>query len=186
MNILIISGHNDLNNSVANTAILDETARQLPEAEVRKLDALYPDYRINVEAEQEALRKADLIVWQFPFYWYSLPALMKKWLDEVFVHGFAHGSTAVLGGKKFLVSFTTGAPAEFYTGKEGSVGDIHHMIEMFSATAMLCRLDYQGAMWLNGVSYANRQTEEAIRQQQAEARKYAGKLIARIKEIAKG
>ena len=51
---------------------------------------------------------------------------------------------------------------------------------------MLCRLDYQGAMWLNGVSYANRQTEEAIRQQQAEARKYAGKLIARIKEIAKG
>ena len=173
MNILIISGHNDLNNSVANAAILDETARQLPEAEVRKL-------------EQEALRKADLIVWQFPFYWYSLPALMKKWLDEVFVHGFAHGSTAVLGGKKFLVSFTTGAPAEFYTGKEGSVGDIHHMIEMFSATAMLCRLDYQGAMWLNGVSYANRQTEEAIRQQQAEARKYAGKLIARIKEIAKG
>ena len=66
------------------------------------------------------------------------------------------------------------------------MGDIHHMIEMFSATAMLCRLDYQGAMWLNGVSYANRQTEEAIRQQQAEARKYAGKLIARIKEIAKG
>lgn len=186
MNILIISGHNDLNNSVANAAILDETARQLSEAEVRKLDALYPDYRINVEAEQEALRKADLIVWQFPFYWYSLPALMKKWLDEVFVHGFAHGSTAVLGGKKFLVSFTTGAPAEFYTGKEGSVGDIHHMIEMFSATAMLCCLDYQGAMWLNGVSYANRQTEEAIRQQQAEARKYAGKLIARIKEIAKG
>ena len=60
MNILIISGHNDLNNSVANAAILDETARQLPEAEVRKLDALYPDYRINVEAEQEALRKADL------------------------------------------------------------------------------------------------------------------------------
>lgn len=40
---------------------------------------------------------------------------MKQWLDEVFVHGFAHGSTAKLGGKKLILSFTTGAPQALYT-----------------------------------------------------------------------
>ncbi len=98
-NILIISGHPDLSHSVGNATILNEVASALPDAEIRRLDALYPDNNINVSAEQDALLKADIIVWQFPFSWYSLPGLMKLWLDDVFVHGFAHGSTARLGGK---------------------------------------------------------------------------------------
>ena len=99
MKTLIISGHPDLSTSVANQTILEELEKALPDAEIRKLDQLYPDAVIDVEAEQKALLEADLIVWQFPFWWYSLPWLMKKWLDEVFLHGFSHGSTAKLGGK---------------------------------------------------------------------------------------
>lgn len=183
MNVLVISGHNDLKNSVANAAIIKEIERQLPEVEMRKLDELYPDYRIDVPAEQAALLKADLIVWQFPFYWYTMPALMKKWLDEVFLHGFSHGSKGVLGGKKFLVSFTTGAPAVAYTGEVDAIADINRLTELYSATAKLCRLDYQGAMWINGVSYTSRQTPEGIEQQRQEAVAYAGRLVERIKEI---
>ena len=97
--ILIVSGHPDLNHSIANATILDEVATALPDAEIRRLDRLYPDGKFNISAEQESLLKADVIVWQFPFSWYGLPGLMKQWLDEVFVHGFAHGSTAKLGGK---------------------------------------------------------------------------------------
>ena len=108
MKTLIISGHPDLSTSVANQTILDELEKAFPDAEIRKLDQLYPTANIDVDAEQKALLEADLIVWQFPFWWYSLPWLMKKWLDEVFLHGFAHGSTGKLGGKKLLVSFTTG------------------------------------------------------------------------------
>ncbi|MGO2155243.1 MAG: NAD(P)H-dependent oxidoreductase, partial [Serratia proteamaculans] len=96
-NILIISGHPNLSESIGNATILNEVASALPEAEIRRLDWLYPDYKINVNEEQESLLKADVIVWQFPFSWYSLPGIMKLWLDEVFVHGFAHGSTAKLG-----------------------------------------------------------------------------------------
>ena len=110
MKTLILSGHPDLSTSVANKVILDELEKALPDAEIRKLDQLYPTAPIDVEAEQRALLEADLIVWQFPFWWYSLPWLMKKWLDEVFLHGFSHGSKAKLGGKKLLVSFTTGPP----------------------------------------------------------------------------
>lgn len=98
-NILIVSGHPALIHSVANATILDEVATALPDAEIRRLDWLYPDGKFNIAAEQESLLKADVIVWQFPFSWYGLPGLMKQWLDEVFIHGFAHGSTAKLGGK---------------------------------------------------------------------------------------
>ena len=184
MKTLIIAGHPDLSSSVANATILGELEKALPESEIRKLGELYPDGNIDIEAEQKALLEADLIVWQFPFWWYSMPWLMKKWLDEVFVHGFAHGSQGKLGGKKLLVSFTTGAPAAAYTGGEGALGDISKMLDAFSATAALCKLDYQGALYIHGVSYASREDAEKIEAQKAAAREYAAKLIARIREIA--
>lgn len=113
-NVLIVSGHPELNTSIANQTILSEVAQALPEAEIRRLDTLYPNYQFDIEAEQSAILKADVIVFQFPFSWYSVPGLMKLWIDKVFVHGFAHGSTAKIGGKKLIISFTTGAPEAVY------------------------------------------------------------------------
>ena len=54
---------------------------------VRHLDALYPDRRIYVAAEQAVLMAHDRIVFQHPFYWYSTPPLMKQWLDELLTYG---------------------------------------------------------------------------------------------------
>lgn len=70
--ILVVSGHPDLNHSIANATILDELATALPDAEIRRLDWLYPDGKFNIAAEQESLLQADVIVWQFPFSWYGL------------------------------------------------------------------------------------------------------------------
>ena len=50
-NVLIISGHPDLTGSVANATIIEALAKALPEAEIRRLDTLYPDYQFDVEAE---------------------------------------------------------------------------------------------------------------------------------------
>ncbi len=62
-----------------------------PGVEVRDLYALYPDYLIDVAAEQAALAPARLVVWQHPIHWYGMPPLMKLWLDEVFAFGWAYG-----------------------------------------------------------------------------------------------
>lgn len=79
-NVLIISGHTDLATSVANKTILETLARRLPEAEIVKLDELYPDFKINVEAEQQRLLRADIIVLQYPLFWYSaLPCWSVGW-----------------------------------------------------------------------------------------------------------
>ena len=87
-NILIVSGHTNLDASVANKKILEVLAERLPEAEIVRLDRLYPDFRIDVAAEQARLLKADVVVLQFPIFWYSAPSLLERWMEETFVHGF--------------------------------------------------------------------------------------------------
>lgn len=182
--ILIISGHPDLSASVANAAILAHVARELPEAEIRRLDALYPDYQFDIEAEQSALLAADIIVFQFPFSWYALPGLMKLWLDKVFLHGFSHGSKGRLDGKKLLLSFTTGAPAAVYQ-KDGAFGHtVEDYLPQFATTAALCNLDYQGAMYTNGVSYSARDDEAKINAQRELAENHGARLVAKLKELA--
>jgi putative NADPH-quinone reductase len=183
MKTLLVAGHPDLAQSVVNAAILDELGRAFPDMTVRKLCEVAPDGQFDIAAEQAALAEAELIVWQFPFHWYSLPWLMKKWLDEVFVHGFAHGTGAKLAGKKLLVSFTTGAPEAAYTGQPGSIGDIRELVAWFGSIAGVCGLDYLGPIWINGVSYASRDDAAAVARQQEQARGYAARLIARIREI---
>lgn len=179
-NVLIVSGHPDLRQSLANCTILDEVATQLPQAQIRCLDQLYPNYQIDVLAEQAALQQADVIVWQFPFSWYALPALMKVWLDTVFVHGFAHGSTAVLGGKKWIVSFTTGAPEVAYSPDGLMKHAISDYLATFESTAILCGLDLQPAIYTCGISYISRDDETAVNQQKDMAKAHAQRLIDAI------
>ena len=50
-NILIVSGHTDLNDSVANKKILDMLAEKLPQSRQVHLDSLYPDFAIDAAAE---------------------------------------------------------------------------------------------------------------------------------------
>ena len=114
-NILVVSGHTDLKNSIANKTILDKLQSDLPKAEFVFLDQLYPTFEINKEVEQQRLLNADIIVLQFPFFWYGVPSIMSRWMEETFVHGFSHGSTGdKLKDKKLIVSFTSGAPEEMY------------------------------------------------------------------------
>ena len=123
--VVVISGHPDLEKSYTNKVILDELATQVDSIDVRRLDTMYPDYQIDVEAEQKALLNADAIVFQFPYYWYSVPALLKKWIDDVFAFNFAFGPEGdKLKGKQFILSITVGGPEESY-GPLG-VQPLHH------------------------------------------------------------
>lgn len=181
-NILIISGHPDLRESVGNATILDEVAAALPDAEIRRLDWLYSDKKINIKAEQDSLLKADIIVWQFPFSWYALPGIMKLWLDEVFVHGFAHGSTAKLAGKKLVLSFTTGAGQALYSS-EGFFGhQVEDYLIPFETTARLCNLEWQKPVYTCGISYAGRD-ENTIAQQKTLAKEHASRLVALLNSL---
>ncbi|MEE6500309.1 hypothetical protein FKM82_003736 [Ascaphus truei] len=82
----------------------------------------------DIVEEQRKLEAADLVIFQFPLYWFGLPALLKGWVERVFAVGFAYSyqtmfSTGPFQKKKALLSFTTGAPETMFSPK-GLNGDI--------------------------------------------------------------
>ncbi|PSW08280.1 FMN reductase [Photobacterium rosenbergii] len=182
-NVLVISGHPNLNESYTNTVILESLQQGLDSVEVRRLDSLYPDYQIDVAAEQQALLKADVVVLQFPFYWYSMPALLKKYLDDVFSYNFAYGSKGdKLKGKDFILSFTIGGPEESYD----PLGYNHFTVELFmyplQQTAYLAGMVYHKPVYSHRMVYIPGvyNTQEDV---ESRARDHAAALMTQITTI---
>lgn len=106
---LMIVAHPNFSHSIANKAIVDEVLKQHADIEVRHIHQLYPDYHIDVEAEQHALLRHDSIILQYPMYWFNMPAILKLWFDDVFTYQFAYGSQGNrLKDKKVMISMTVG------------------------------------------------------------------------------
>jgi glutathione-regulated potassium-efflux system ancillary protein KefF len=117
--ILVIAAHPGLEHSRVNRALLDAAgalaAAGSPRVALRDLYRLYPDYLIDVAAEQAQLAQARLVVWLHPVHWYSMPPLMKLWLDEVFSFGWAYGPGGhALQGKDLWLVASTGGPEDSY------------------------------------------------------------------------
>lgn len=183
-NILIVSGHTDLNNSFANRVILEQLEKHLPKAEFVYLDKLYADFQIDVKAEQKRLVEADVIVLQFPFFWYSVPSIMSRWIEEVFVHGFSHGSTGdKLSGKKLMVSFTSGAPEEMYQYGGLQNYPIEDFLPPLRQFANLCGMKWAGHVYSGGLSYANRQDEAKLEEMRSKAITHAERLVEQLKQL---
>jgi NAD(P)H dehydrogenase (quinone) len=86
----------------------------------------------DVEQELEKLEWCDLMIWQFPLWWFGLPAILKGWADRVLAMGRTYGDgrmyeRGVFGGKRALLSLTTGSSGERYQ-KGGLHGDIHGVL----------------------------------------------------------
>jgi glutathione-regulated potassium-efflux system ancillary protein KefF len=114
--IVILVAHPQQEHSRVNRELMRWAAALAPErVELRDLYALYPDYLVDVGAEQRVLAEARLVVWQHPIHWYGMPPLMKLWLDEVFAFGWAYGPGGnQLRGKDLWLVASTGGPAESY------------------------------------------------------------------------
>jgi NAD(P)H dehydrogenase (quinone) len=82
----------------------------------------------DIEAELQKVEWCDLMIWQFPLWWFSVPAVLKGWVDRVFAMGRAYGGgriydKGVFRGKKALLSLTTGGPEASYK-PDGFNGDL--------------------------------------------------------------
>jgi NAD(P)H dehydrogenase (quinone) len=82
----------------------------------------------DVAKELQRLLAADLLLLLFPLWWFGMPAILKGWIDRVFVSGAVYGRTAVfeqgrLRGKRALVAVSTGAPQQAF-GPQALNGDM--------------------------------------------------------------
>lgn len=106
----------------------------------------------DVAEEQRKLAGADLVVLQFPLWWYGPPAILKGWFDRVLTNGFAYGTvdpdTGVplrygdgpLAGRRALIIVTAGED-DRSVGTRGVSGDIDSLL--FPVT--------HGTLWYTGI-----------------------------------
>lgn len=79
----------------------------------------------DIAAEQQKVLAADAVIFQFPLWWFGMPAILKGWIDRVWAYGLAYGykgagnryryGDGAFKGKRALLSVTVGGPAEDYS-----------------------------------------------------------------------
>jgi NAD(P)H dehydrogenase (quinone) len=101
----------------------------------------------DIVSEMQKIQAADIVVFYAPIWWFSLPAIMKGWLDRVLTMGFAWDGgkiyeSGLLRGKSAMVVGVAGGPEEFYQplGKhKATMRQIMHPVH--HGTLSFCGLD---------------------------------------------
>lgn len=139
MTTVLLLAHPDFAASRANRALL-AGLNDLPGLEVAELYALYPDGKIDVAAERARLLRADRLVLQFPLQWYSVPSLLKYWLDAVLTPLFylEPDIAAATVGLPLVAATTTGGPSASYQRGGGGGITIDELFAPLRATARKC------------------------------------------------
>ena len=159
--VLVIVAHPELEQSRANRRLLN-AARELHSKSapgrlaVRDLYALYPDYLIDIAAEQAALKAAKLVVWQQPIRWYSMPPLLKLWVDDVLTFGWAYGPDGdALRGKDLWLVASTGGPEDSYRPDSYNRYFFDAFLPPYEQTAALCGMRFLPPLVLHGAHKAS-------------------------------
>jgi NAD(P)H dehydrogenase (quinone) len=131
----------------------DFTERRFPDAlqydREQKLSSQRKTFAPDIQAELDKLLACDLVILQFPLWWFSVPAIMKGWIDRVFVNGTVYGSggkrfdNGGLKGRKAMLTVTTGCFPEMME-PDGLLGDrdvvlwhLHHGTFGYSGLSVL-------------------------------------------------
>jgi len=78
-------------------------------------------FSADLQVEMDLVAAADILIFNFPMWWFDMPAILKGWVDRVLAYGFAYGGEYGMGpngrfkGKKAFLTITTGSLANFYT-----------------------------------------------------------------------
>lgn len=162
--VVVIAAHPQLEHSRVTLALMDAAtqpalARQV---QVRDLYALYPDYHIDVAAEQATLAAARLVVWLHPIHWYGMTPLLKLWIDAVLAFGWAYGPGGhALAGKDLWLVASTGSTAESYSAQGHHRHPFEAFLPPYEQTAALCGMSFLPPLLLHGAHHASAQSLQA-------------------------
>jgi len=180
--VLVLVAHPDIARSRVNRALAAQ-ARLLPSdaVEVRDLYALYPDFVIDIEAEQAALARARAVVWVHPVQWYSMPALMKLWVDDVFAFRWAYGPGGrALAGKCLWLVVSTGGTEASYAAAGSNGQAFGAFLPAYRQTAELAGMRFLDPSVFHGAHRAE------AHEVHAHAHAFAQRLLALADEARAG
>ena len=171
--ILINLVHPNIDESIVNKRLLNGI-KDIENITINNLYEEYSDFKIDVQREQKLLLDNDIILFQFPMYWFSSPSLLKEWFDTVLTEGFAFGGTYNLKDKSFAVSISCGGSEAAFskTGKDKK--SVEELLSPFAITANYVKMDYKKA-------YITYDTETQLSDEVLD--KYKEDYIEYIKEL---
>jgi len=141
-NILILFAHPALQNSSVNRQLI-KYVTDLDGITFHDLYEAYPDFHINVKHEQNLLLENDIIVFHHPLFWFSVPAIVREWMDLVLQHMWAYGKTGkALEGKTLFNVITTGGRESLFQ-HDGSHGNtIIEFLAPIRQSAYVCGMNF--------------------------------------------
>ncbi|MBE1284170.1 MAG: flavodoxin family protein [Rhodobacteraceae bacterium] len=155
MKTLVLTAHPNLTKSRINRAWFDMLS-QTQDITTRDLTSVGgPKMQFDLATEQALLLAHDRIVFQFPFYWYSAPPVLKAWMDQVLTYGFAYGPGGdQLKGREFLILVSTGGPADSYHAGGYNNFSMDEFLKPFQQTANLTGMTYLRPFVAHGMAQA--------------------------------
>ncbi len=158
--LLVYYAHPGHRTSHANRAMA-EVVPSIADVTFVDLYRLYPRHNIDVVAEQARLNACDVVLFQFPLFWYSTPSLIKDWLDLVLQHGFAYGAGGdQLAGKRMQLAVTAAGSEEAYTASGYQSYPLRTFLTPLEQTARLCQMRFPAPYVL--FSSLNAPTSDAL------------------------
>lgn len=140
MKVLVLFAHPAFHKSHTNK-VLVEGVNELNNVTFHDLYEKYPDFDIDVIYEQQLMQSHDCIIFHFPFFWYSTPAILKEYQDLVLQHGWAYGSKGnALKDKFFFTVLTTGGPRQAYTKTGFHKHTLLELLAPIRQSASLCKM----------------------------------------------
>jgi glutathione-regulated potassium-efflux system ancillary protein KefG len=140
--ILILFAHPALQKSRVNRQLMN-AVKDLDGITYHDLYEAYPDFHIDVRTEQALLRQSDIIVFQYPLYWFSVPALLKEWQELVLEYKWAYGKANVaLQGKKLMTAVSTGGRESLFCREGFNRCTIKEYLAPVEQLARICGMEY--------------------------------------------
>lgn len=109
-------------------ASLADAAKALLEPHYHVLTTTVAD-GYDVAEEITKFKAADVVIYQYPVFWFMVPAALKKYMDDVFAYDEfftysdgPYGSGGMMHGKKVLISTTWNAPEAAFNDKDAFFG----------------------------------------------------------------
>lgn len=169
MKTLVIVVHPDIKHSTINKHWINEIQKYSNQFTIHELYKEYPTWEIDINKEQQLIETHQNLIFQFPIFNFSSPPLLKKWLDDVLIYGWAYGreNGDKLKGRKIGLAVSAGIQNEYYQLD----GKYHYTMEQILVPFKVllqyyCQADYQdfyafyGSEKIPGVEYSS--TEEEI------------------------
>lgn len=143
MKTLVLTAHPNLSASTVNRKWFDALS-DVAGVTTRDLTAVGgPEMQFDPAVEQVLLRQADRVVLQFPLFWYSAPPVLKAWLDQVLLVGFAYGPGGDhLKNKELTLVISTGGPAQSYQTGAYNNFSMPELLTPYQQTALLIGMTY--------------------------------------------